>query len=75
MRTTTSSPSWVNNLSEPVPVHIGASAYLAADAALAHAASVVAQLTANGPCAAVCGELEPLRRELVTLGYLGNFRQ
>lgn len=61
-------PDWLTDLSVPVPIHISASAYLAADAALAHTASVVVRLTANIACQSA--ELEELRGELAALGYL-----
>jgi len=54
------------DLSVPVPVHLSAAAFLAADSALAHTASVLSRL----PAFQQAPELAALRAELTTLGYL-----
>jgi hypothetical protein len=62
-RTTRTVPSWVTDLSEPVPDAIAAPAFLARDYALTLAASIVATLPASVASA-------ELRAALVALDYL-----
>jgi hypothetical protein len=67
VRRRSSVPSSLLDLSVPVPIHLSASAYLAADSALALTASTISRMPAF---CQLTPEIAALRAELTTLGYL-----